>query len=385
MMLPIHPLALIFPPLDEDQMLELMEDIATRGQLHPADLDEEGRILDGRCRALACDRLGIELKTQTIVTDDPIGHVVSANLRRRHLDASQRGMVAARLANMRQGARTDLSQICETSQAEAAEMLNVGKRTVEHAKAVIDDGTPELIDMVDRGELRVSGAAAIAKLPAEEQDELVARGKVEILAKAKEIRAQQQSQKRTRRRALAETKAANAQPLPGERAYCVVYADPPWTFKTYSEDGKDRSAENHYPTMTLQQICNLPVPAAEDGVLFLWATSPHLEQAFEVIKRWGFAYKSSLVWVKNRIATGYWARNRHELLLIATRGDIPAPDPAIVPDSVVEAPVGEHSAKPAVFRSIIEQMTPGLSRIELFARGEAPEGWQFWGFDSLAA
>jgi N6-adenosine-specific RNA methylase IME4 len=120
-------------------------------------------------------------------------------------------------------------------------------------------------------------------------------------------------------------------------------------------------------------------------VLFLWATSPHLEQAFEVIKRWGFAYKSSLVWVKNRIATGYWARNRHELLLIATRGDIPAPDPAIVPDSVVEAPVGEHSAKPAVFRSIIEQMTPGLSRIELFARGEAPEGWQFWGFDSLAA
>jgi N6-adenosine-specific RNA methylase IME4 len=387
MMLPIHPLALIFPPLDEDQMLELMKDIATRGQLHPADLDEEGRILDGRCRAIACDRLGIELKTRTIVTDDPLGHVVSANLRRRHLDASQRAMVAAELANMQSGARTDLGSIGARSDADAAKLLNVSEKSVERAKAVKRDGTADVIKLVEDGKLAVSAAADIARLPAEEQDEIVARGEAEILAKAKEIRAERQGQKRTDRRALAETKAANAGPLPTERTFCVIYADPPWTFKTYSELGKDRSAENHYPTMTLQQICDLPVPqcAAEDAVLFLWATSPHLEQAFQVIRYWGFTYKSSLIWVKNRIGTGYWTRNRHEFLLIATRGDIPAPDPASVPDSVVEAAVGEHSAKPAIVRSIIEQMTPGLSRIELFARGVAPQGWEFWGFDRLAA
>jgi hypothetical protein len=183
--------------------VEIYEPAAAASTAHRAraDLDEEGRILDGRCRAIACDRLGIELKTQTVVTDDPLGHVVSANLRRRHLDESQRAMVAARVATLKQGRPSKTGEFAALpTQEEAASMLNVGERSLRDARVVIKKGTPELVDMVDCGELAVSGAAAIAKLPAEEQEELVARGKVEILAKAKEIRAERQKQKRTKRR-----------------------------------------------------------------------------------------------------------------------------------------------------------------------------------------
>jgi ParB-like chromosome segregation protein Spo0J len=297
-----HPFAAIFPLMSGQEYDALVEDVRQNGIREPIWLDRDGRIIDGRNRWRACLDLGLDCPANTYVgsDDDLLALVVSMNLHRRHLNESQRAMVAANLANMQSGARTDLAKIFARSDAQAAKLLNVSERSVETAKAVKRGGTHDLVKLVEQGELAVSAAADIAKLPVAEQDELVARGEVEILAKAKEIRAQRQGEKRIARRAMAETKAANAGPLPADRTFCVLYADPPWTFETYSDLGKDRSAENHYPTMTLQQICDLPVPrcAAEDAVLFLWATSPNLEQAFEVIKYWGFSYNSSLVWVK---------------------------------------------------------------------------------------
>ena len=120
------------------------------------------------------------------------------------------------------------------------------------------------------------------------------------------------------------------------------------------------------------------VPAAEDAVLFLWATVPMLEPALQVMAVWGFEYKSHFVWVKDRIGTGYWNRNKHELLLVGTRGNIPAPAPGEQYASVIEACVGEHSAKPAAFAEMIEDMFPNLPAIEMFARGPR-HGWDVWG------
>lgn len=298
-----HPLAAVFPLLSGAPFDALVEDIQQNGLREPIWQHQDGRIVDGRNRWRACRDLGVDCPSNTFVGSDEqlLAFIVSMNLHRRHLDESQRSMVAARLATLKDGQRKSASPIGEaTSQAEAAELLNVGKRSIERARVVLDNAVPGLVKLVDGGKLAVSAAADVAKLPTEKQDELVARGEVEILAKAKQIRAQRQGEKRIARRAMAETKAANAGPLPADRTFCVIYADPPWTFETYSDLGKDRSAENHYPTMTLQQICDLPVPrcAAEDAVLFLWATSPNLEQAFEVIKYWRFSYKSSFVWVK---------------------------------------------------------------------------------------
>jgi N6-adenosine-specific RNA methylase IME4 len=114
-------------------------------------------------------------------------------------------------------------------------------------------------------------------------------------------------------------------------------------------------------------------------VLFLWAVNCLLPEALEVIDAWGFSYKSNLVWVKPSLGLGNWTRNRHELLLFATRGQISFPDPDERPDSVLEAARGRHSQKPDRFYTLIETAYPQLSKLELFARGNGRPGWHSWG------
>ena len=185
------------------------------------------------------------------------------------------------------------------------------------------------------------------------------------------------------RRARREAELGERQRALPDKRYEVMLADPPWRFEPYSRTtGMDRAADNHYPTSALEEIKALAVAsiAAPDCVLFLWATVPMLPQAHEVMPAWGFAYKSNLVWVKDRVGTGYWSRNKHELLLIGTRGHVPAPAPGTQWPSAIEAPVRRHSEKPAVFYEIIEGYFPTLPKIELHARGdEARPGWDVWG------
>ena len=146
----------------------------------------------------------------------------------------------------------------------------------------------------------------------------------------------------------------------------------------------DRAADNHYPTMTIDDIKALNVPAADDCVLFLWATTPLLPEAFEVMKAWGFSYKSACVWYKTKMGTGYWFRDQSEHLLTGVKGDVPAPEQGSQYPSIITARQGEHSAKPFAFREMIEELFPNLPRIELFAR-EKFEGWDCWGNEVEAA
>lgn len=172
---------------------------------------------------------------------------------------------------------------------------------------------------------------------------------------------------------------------PGRR-YPVVYADPATKFRTYSALGMEKAADNHYPTMTWDEIAALPVGdlAADDAALFVWATAANLALTLALLPVWRFTYKSQLAWFKTNpdgsphLGTGYWVRDCHELLLIATRGDIPAPLPGTQEHSCVPAPIGRHSEKPHRFREIIERYFPGVARIELFAR-ERRAGWDAWG------
>jgi N6-adenosine-specific RNA methylase IME4 len=107
-----------------------------------------------------------------------------------------------------------------------------------------------------------------------------------------------------------------------------------------------------------------------------------LPQALEVMKAWGFEYRSQFVWAKDRAGTGYWNRNQHELLLVGVRGDVPAPAPGSQWSSLIPAPVGEHSRKPDEARRMIESYFPSLPKIELFARGKARPGWEIWGSEA---
>lgn len=217
------------------------------------------------------------------------------------------------------------------------------------------------------------------RLPAREKERRIAQGRAAIEAGKSAADAVITQGDKKERRASRERDLGAKQAAMPDKQFGVIYADPPWKFKSYSkETGMDRAADNHYPTMDTEAIEALAVPAANDCVLFLWATVPMLPQALAVMGEWGFEYKSNFVWVKDKSGTGFWNQNAHELLLIGTRGKIPAPAPGEQYPSVFEAPRGAHSAKPFAFREMIEDMFPTLPRIELFAR-ERFTGWDVWG------
>ena len=136
--------------------------------------------------------------------------------------------------------------------------------------------------------------------------------------------------------------------------------------------------------MPLEEIKALEVPSADDAVLFLWAVSSKLPEALEVMAAWGFEYKSFLVWVKNWIGPGTWARHRHEPLLIGRRGNYPPPEPEDRPNRSSRR-AGAHSEKPACVYELIERAYPLASKLELFARGVPRTGWTFWGNEVEAA
>lgn len=168
-----HPFANIFPMVAEDQLQELAQDIKDRGLLDPIVL-HQGKILDGRCRYLACEITEVELKFQDYVGDDPLSYVVSCNLRRRHLSESQRAMVAAKVADLKRGANQHSEGL---PIGRAAAMLNVSERSVARAKKVLHQGSPELVSAVEGGELPVSAAAEVSRMPESVQRETVASGR----------------------------------------------------------------------------------------------------------------------------------------------------------------------------------------------------------------
>lgn len=176
-------------------------------------------------------------------------------------------------------------------------------------------------------------------------------------------------------------------PFPAKK-YNVIYADPPWAFRVWSEKGKERSADKHYSCMTLDDLKQMPVnsiTAGDDLALFMWATFPMLREALELIEAWGFEYKTiAFCWVKQNKNSdgifkgmGYYTRSNAEICLLATRGRVLERKSRSV-SSVIISHIERHSKKPAETRDRIVELFGDLPRIELFARETTP-GWDCWG------
>jgi len=170
--------------------------------------------------------------------------------------------------------------------------------------------------------------------------------------------------------------------------YRVVYADPPWRYgdeRTSLAGYSDSAAAAQYPTMPLADICAMDVKAmaAPDAVLFLWATFPLLPEGLEVVKAWGFTYKTAFVWDKQRANMGNYHNACAELLLVATRGSCTPEIDTRFPQVQAYARA-RHSEKPEDWRRVIDGMYPSGPRIELFRRGDAPAGWVVWGNEAAA-
>lgn len=171
-----------------------------------------------------------------------------------------------------------------------------------------------------------------------------------------------------------------------EKKYSIIYADPPWQYKVYSKKGMGRSAEHHYPTMDIEDICALPVGelAAQNCALFLWVTMPCLKEGFRALEQWGFTYKTvAFVWIKqNKKADslfwgmGHWTRSNAELCILATKGNPKRLSASV--HQVIMSHIERHSKKPDETRERIVELVGDLPRVELFAR-QATEGWDVWG------
>ena len=366
-----HPIADIFPLMEGAEFSSLVESIKTNGQREPI-VTHDGKILDGRNRWRACKEAKVDPKTKEYHGKDPLAYVIDLNLKRRHLDESQRAMVGARIATLKNGSRP--SQNCEApkaTRAKAATSLNVGTRSIDSARVVLDHGVPELVAAVDHGKMPVSQAAKATKLPVEAQRKIAAS--VEAGVKPTE------AARGIRREDLAKKTAE----LPKGK-HRVIYTDPPWQYndtRSGVEGMEGSAAEGQYPTMSVQQLSDLAVQdlAAADSVLFCWATFPLLPDALEVIRAWGFKYKTAFVWAKVRPNFGHYHNANAELLLVCTRGSAtPDADKRESQVQTIER-TGKHSSKPEDFRAMIDRLYTTGKRIELFRRGAAPDGWEVWG------
>ncbi|WP_157014877.1 MT-A70 family methyltransferase [Mesorhizobium xinjiangense] len=369
----------LLPPLSAEDYAALEASIVEHGVLVPVEYDEDGNILDGHHRVQVCESLGLvdwprfvrkgldEAEKRTLARE--------LNVSRRHLTSAQK-------RELIEGQLRDTPSI--SSRAIAA-MLGVDDKTVSKVRRQLVDAAeiPHHDEVEGRDGVRQPASKPIRTAYLPDPD-----NRRELMKVAKDLRSEQQHARHQVRLAhmdmVAERGRANA---PGklDRAYPVYYADPPWKFGVRSEvTGREKSAENHYPTMTTDEIVELMaglIAGDNPAVLFLWATNPMLPDALRVMEACGFAYVHHWIWDKEDIGNGYWGRDRHELLLIGRRGDVAAPLPGTQPETVYREKKGPHSAKPDYFAETIERLYPGIARLELFARHARP-GWDVWGFEA---
>ena len=288
-----------------------------------------------------------------------------------HPETKQGGAPGAGQGKGKSYKEANLASFQEDTANKTQQSTRKVRRDATRAKtvAVLADITGTCLDKGDEID-------ALAKLSDEEQ-----RGLAKAAKEGSKVSAKtrvKQIKRSDREKELAVKQIA----LPTKK-FGVIVADPEWRFEPWSRStGMDRAADNHYPTSCTEVIAARDVPsiAADECVLFLWATAPMMLHAAAVMDAWGFTYKTHCVWRKPRAITGYWFRFAHELLLVGTKGNIPAPAMGTQSESVLDAPSpGPHSSKPELFLEEIERLFPTLPKIELNRRGPARPGWAAWG------
>jgi N6-adenosine-specific RNA methylase IME4 len=379
-----HPVAELFPLMSGPEFESLKADIAENGLREAVWLHPDGSIIDGRNRYNACTELGIVPEFRTWNGDGSlVAFVVSLNLHRRHLNSGQLAMVALDIlplleeeAKERQrggqggvllGQKIDQAKNERMPKAtqQAAVITGTNRQYVSDAKRIASEA-PKLAAQVRAGTVTMAQANQLSKMPEEKREAV--QEKMKEMGTDKVTKAA---------RMVTQESRADAPAIPSGK-YRVIYADPPWSYGNTMPEGTTQP-DDYYPLMSTPTIAALPVKelAEDNSVLFLWTTSPHLEECFDVIRGWGFKYKTSFVWDKIKHNMGHYNSVRHEFLLVCTRGSC-TPDVPKLFDSVQSIERTAHSVKPDEFREIIDTIYPHGERVELFAR-RSVDGWARWG------
>jgi N6-adenosine-specific RNA methylase IME4/ParB-like chromosome segregation protein Spo0J len=338
--------------LNEEEFKLLEQDILRRGIQVAIEFDDKKNVLDGHNRLKIAEKHGLEYpwEVRKFKTEEEKKiHVLMLNMARRHMKPHQWGGCFKQLLKLqgarrgKGGDRKSTATVAVDLVSKAAEDLGVSDRTARH---------------------RMEQHDVYETLPKEEK---------------KAIDAGEKSMTSTTRKKKQEKKreeAATTAKLTGK--FSVILADPPWEYGATTQTG---SAGQHYATMKTSEICEMSVAdhTTENAVLFLWVTNPMVPDGLQVVRAWGFSYKTNIVWVKDKATTGLgnYLRGKHELLFIATRGSF-VPEKAKRPESVIVAPREEHSRKPGKVFGLIEKLYPGQKYLELFSRSKR-NGWKCWG------
>ena len=364
----------LIPALTDDEYKGLEQSILSEGCRDALVL--WGDILvDGHNRYEICTKHGIAFETVQKDFDsreDVIQWIILNQFGRRNLPMYERARLALRLKPVI-SAKAKEQQIRKS--ADFVSQNSVEQKPIDTQK--------ELAKVAGVSHDTISKVEKIEATATEETKEQLRKGDISINQAYQTVRREEKKkevQKRIEEHANVQTGVVDI--LQTDRKYNIIYADPPWR---YWESGNKNQAL-HYTTMSIDEICELPVKdiADENCVLFLWVTYPILQEAFKVIEAWGFTYSTcAFVWVKKNkqkdtpfVGCGAWTRANSELCLLATKGNIMRLDASI--SQVVESPIEEHSKKPDVVRELITKLVGELPRVELFCRNPA-DGWDVWG------
>lgn len=366
----------LIPPLTPEEYKQLESNILADGIRDPL-ITWQGILIDGHNRYQIAQEHGLEYQTaeklfegRGAVTE----WMICNQFGRRNLSNYQRSLLALKLkpvfeAKAKENLKTstggnaprplEISTKVDTRQ-EIARLAGVSDNTIAKVQKIEEQATPEVKAKIATGETSINQA-------------------YQQIRKAEKV---QEVESVIAAHSTAETGVTDI--FSTDKKYNIVYADPAWTYGEWGNGTREPGI--HYNLMKTEDIAALPVSsiAADDCILFMWATYPLLPEALDVVKAWGFKYKTvGFVWVKknknadtNFFGLGGWTRANSEICIIGVKGNITRMDAGI--SQVIESAIEEHSRKPAVTRTLITKLVGELPRIELFSR-EKTDGWDCWG------
>ncbi len=346
------------PPLTKEEFEQLQENCCNDGIREPICIWND-LIIDGHNRfKISKDNGWLDFDTIDYTErfqdrHDVLTWILLNQAGRRNLNNYDKGLLALKLQELLKiKGKENMSKAGEgspilgkvDSEKTAAETFNVSKGTLNKVKQVEEKGTVE-----QKKELK-TGTTTVNKV----------YNDIKQAEKRKEIE---------------KLKTIKTPIITG--LYDVIYIDPPWKYD-FSQSS-NREIENNYPTMSLEELKEINIPAAKNSVMLMWATAPKLIEAIELLKYWGFNYKTNMVWDKETIGMGYWCRGQHEILLIGTKGEAKPPEPENRFSSVFREKKTKHSKKPNKYYNMIEKMFLGKTLLEMFARQKINNNWNVWG------
>ena len=370
----------LIPALSVEEFNQLEQNCLAEG-IREKIITWNGFIIDGhnRFEIATKHKLKFETESKEFESENDVREwMINNQFGRRNLSNYQRSVLALELESVfsarakekqKDAGKNKVVQISEQAPMERkaitqiAKVANVSHDTIAKVKVIEAKATPEVKAQLSTGEVSIN--QAYQEIKKEEK-------KVE-----QEVKKQEYEQR-------VETVTKNEFKVDifnTKEKFRVIYSDPAWSYNDKQDTPQLGGAAKHYDTMSVNEICKLPVNeiSEKDSVLFLWVTSPLLEDAFTVIKAWGFKYKTSFVWDKVKHNMGHYNSVRHEMLLIATKGSC-TPDNKKLYDSVQSIERNDnHSEKPIEFLNIIDDLYNYGNKLEMFCRNIKKEKWYGWG------